>query len=49
MHVWIAFEAGDPLGEKFVNIKEALGVNSKAEVIRYLIKQYPLHTEGDAL
>jgi len=49
MRIWIAFDAGDPLGVKFTNIKEYLGVSSKAEVVRHLIKQYSLQTEGDAL
>jgi hypothetical protein len=34
MHIWIAFDARDPLGEKFTHIKEYLGVSSKAEVQR---------------
>jgi hypothetical protein len=32
MHIWIAFDARDPLGEKFSHKKEYLGVSSKAEV-----------------
>ena len=34
MHIWIAFDARDPLGDKFTHIKEYHGVSSKAEVPR---------------
>jgi len=48
MHIWINFEESDPLGSKFEQIKKELGLHSRAEVIRHLIKKYRLVPKKEA-
>lgn len=42
--LWMAFGPEDPIGKKFFEIKEALGLRSRAEVVRHLITAYDLES-----
>ena len=47
MYVCVKFEEkDDPIGEKFLRIKESLGVNNCTEVFRHIVKAYPLEKEA---
>lgn len=42
--LWMTFVPEDPIGKKFFEIKEALGLRSRAEVVRHLVKTYDLES-----
>ena len=41
-HIWIKFDLDDPIGKKFNDIMDFLGVQSCAEGIRHIITTYDL-------